>query len=128
MIVVQTLARGNHVILPTLPSGLIYHLLEAVASAKEEFDGNLLSEFDKSISVSVAKGAAGGGGADKAAPKGGVSLVGKVAKCPCLFISTQAKASLAYANASGEWLATDRESALYAADSPFLFNTVRSLI
>ncbi|KAL5967959.1 hypothetical protein TSMEX_004310, partial [Taenia solium] len=74
-ITVQTLARGSHVMLPTLPSGLIYHLLEAVA------------------------------------------------KCPCLFISTQAKASLAYANASGEWLATDRESALYAADSPFLFDT-----
>ncbi|VDK33243.1 unnamed protein product [Taenia asiatica] len=122
-ITVQTLARGSHVMLPTLPSGLIYHLLEAVASAKEEFDGNLLSEFDRPISVSVAKGAAGGGGADKAAPKGGVSLMGKVAKCPCLFISTQAKASLAYANASGEWLATDRESALYAADSPFLFDT-----
>ncbi|CDS43416.1 integrator complex subunit 9 [Echinococcus multilocularis] len=122
-ITVQTLARGGHVMLPTLPSGLIYYLLEAVASARDEFDGNLLSEFDKPISVSVTKGAVGGSGADKAAPIGGVSLVGKVAKCPCLFISTQAKASLAYANASGEWLAADRESALYSAESPFLFDT-----
>ncbi|EUB59551.1 Integrator complex subunit 9 [Echinococcus granulosus] len=122
-ITVQTLARGGHVMLPTLPSGLIYYLLEAIASARDEFDGNLLSEFDKPISVLVTKGAVGGSGADKAAPIGGVSLVGKVAKCPCLFISTQAKASLAYANASGEWLAADRESALYAAESPFLFDT-----
>ncbi len=50
--------------------------------------------------------------------------MGRVAKCPCLFISSQAKASLAYANASGEWLAAGRESALYAAESPFPFDTV----
>ncbi|VDM31839.1 unnamed protein product [Hydatigera taeniaeformis] len=121
-ITVQTLARGSHVMIPTLPSGLIYHLLEAVALAKEEFDGNLLSEFDRPVSASAARGTTAGGGSDKAIPKGGVSLVGKVANSPCLFISTQAKASLAYANASGEWLAADRESALYVADSPFFFD------
>uniref|UniRef100_A0A5K3EYH1 Lactamase_B domain-containing protein n=1 Tax=Mesocestoides corti TaxID=53468 RepID=A0A5K3EYH1_MESCO len=116
----QTLGRGGHALVPTLPSGLIYYLLENVAAAKEEFSGNLNPAFNAPSSSSATST---GPNNENEAPKGGVSLMGKVAKCPCLFISSQAKASLAYANASGEWLAPDRESALYAADSPFAFNS-----
>lgn len=120
----QTLARGGHVLVPTLPAGLLFLLFENVVQAKEEFNGHLASCFDvnrledvpQSSSLEEEKRSLAGGG--------GVSLMGQVAKCPLLFISSQSKASLTYANASGEWLAPDRETALYAAESPFPHNQV----
>ena len=91
---------------------------------------NLIPDFDIPTATtlaapSIGKGTGGVGEKMVAPPRGGVSLVGKVAKCPCLFISPQAKASLAYANASGEWLAANREALLYTAEPPFAFDTVQ---
>lgn len=54
----------------------------------------------------------------------GSSLAGRVARCPVYAIAAQIRASLAYANAYGEWLNPEKESLLYTADAPFPYQTV----
>ncbi|CAH8861250.1 unnamed protein product [Trichobilharzia szidati] len=44
-IVVQTLARGGNVLVPTNPCGVIFDLLETALHAKENFNGNILPLF-----------------------------------------------------------------------------------
>ncbi|VDP92438.1 unnamed protein product [Echinostoma caproni] len=55
---------------------------------------------------------------------GGSSLAARVARCPVYTIAGQIHASLAYANAYGEWLNSEKESLLYTADSPFPYQTL----
>lgn len=52
------------------------------------------------------------------------SSSGLVARSPIFFISNQVHVSLAYSNAYGEWLNSVKESVLYNADAPFLFQSV----
>ncbi|VDN24309.1 unnamed protein product [Dibothriocephalus latus] len=94
-VTVQTLALGGHVLVPCLPSGLVFQLLESISTAKNHFNGHLLEAFDRHFEHDPSP-------------------------------SPQAKASLAYANAYGEWLSPDRENSLYTADSPFPFEAVRA--
>ncbi|KAL7055449.1 hypothetical protein AAHC03_022566 [Spirometra sp. Aus1] len=146
-VAVQTLALGGHVLVPCLPSGLVFQLLESIATAKNNFNGHLLEAFDRHFEVdplasltdpqvidlasdqSSSKNPMNAKGSvhssvNNSVTGGGVSLMSLLAKCPLLFISSQAKASLAYANACGEWLSPDREKSLYTADSPFPFESL----
>ncbi|RTG86178.1 integrator complex subunit 9, partial [Schistosoma bovis] len=52
------------------------------------------------------------------------SSSGLVARSPIFFISNQVHVSLAYSNAYGEWLNSVKESVLYNADAPFLFQSL----
>ncbi|KAM3180974.1 hypothetical protein ACTXT7_015256 [Hymenolepis weldensis] len=123
-ITVQTLARGGHVLIPTMPSGLIYHLLEAVEAAKNEFDGKIIEAFDQPI--------CGDDGSDKSFTGtssmtsthhiGGTSLIGKVGECPSYFISAAAKASLVYVNAFVEWLVSEKQIKTSDPRLPFSFD------
>uniref|UniRef100_A0A0X3PQW1 Integrator complex subunit 9 homolog n=1 Tax=Schistocephalus solidus TaxID=70667 RepID=A0A0X3PQW1_SCHSO len=144
---VQTLALGGHVLVPCLPSGLVFQLLESIATAKHHFNGHLLEAFDRHFELDPSPSSSDPQVVDLATDQppaknttsakgvihnsvnssisgGGVSLMSLIAKCPLLFISSQAKASLAYANACGEWLSPDREKSLYTADSPFPFESL----
>ncbi|VDL99403.1 unnamed protein product [Schistocephalus solidus] len=146
-VTVQTLALGGHVLVPCLPSGLVFQLLESIATAKHHFNGHLLEAFDRHFELDPSPSSSDPQVVDLATDQppaknttsakgvihnsvnssisgGGVSLMSLIAKCPLLFISSQAKASLAYANACGEWLSPDREKSLYTADSPFPFESL----
>lgn len=123
--IVQTLARGGHVLIPTLPSGLIYHLLEAVDAAKNTFDGKIIDAFDKPLD---------GGEGEKLQTEstpvkstshvGGTSLIGKVGECPSYFIAASAKASLVYVNAFVEWLVAEKQVKTSDPHLPFTFDEV----
>lgn len=110
---------------PVLPSGLIYHLFEAIEAAKAEFDGKIIEAFDEPVSAIT-----GNDEVEKTtgtAHVGGISLVGKVGECPCYFISAAAKASLAYANAYVEWLVSDLQIKTEDPHSPFPFDEVSAV-
>ncbi|KAM7533583.1 hypothetical protein Aperf_G00000126565 [Anoplocephala perfoliata] len=119
-VAVQTLARGGHVMVPVQPSGLIYHLFDAIEAAKAEFDGKIIDAFDEP--VSSIPGNNEGEKSTGTAHVGGISLVGKVGECPCYFISAAAKASLAYANAFVEWLVSEMQIKTEDPHPPFAFD------
>ncbi|TPP59071.1 Integrator complex subunit 9, partial [Fasciola gigantica] len=156
-IIVQTLARGGHVLVPTNPCGLLFDLLETAIHAKENFNGTLTHLFPMDRVEQTAQGEDGsigfsgqGSGStgtnmssntgtaavpasdsltnteavSSALVGGGSSLAGRVARCPVYTIAGQIRASLAYANAYGEWLNSEKESLLYTADAPFPYQTL----
>ncbi|KAF8564027.1 hypothetical protein P879_08520 [Paragonimus westermani] len=149
-IVVQTLARGGHVLVPTNPCGVLFDLIETAVHAKENFKGSILPLFptDRTDSVgSVAPTSSTTGhqwnptssvfpdehdSANSSATVeravnptvGGSSLAGRVARCPVFALSSQINVSLAYANAYGEWLNPEKEALLYTADAPFPFQAL----
>ncbi|CAH8520328.1 unnamed protein product [Dicrocoelium dendriticum] len=146
-IVVQTLARGSHVLVPTNPCGVLFDLIETAVHAKENFKGTLLPVFPpdttepnviNSNSAATTQTTAhastsqpsestdsnhSSATSDRpmAATQGGSSLAGRVARCPIFVVSSQINASLAYANSYGEWLNPEKEALLYTADAPFPF-------
>ncbi|VDL42419.1 unnamed protein product [Hymenolepis diminuta] len=123
-ITVQTLARGGHVLVPIMPSGLIYHLLEAVEAAKNEFDGKIIEAFDQPICGDEGSDKSSTGTASTTSTHhiGGTSLIGKVGECPSYFVSAAAKASLVYVNAFVEWLVSEKQIKTSDPRLPFSFD------
>lgn len=58
----------------------------------------------------------------------GSSLAGRVLRSPIILLSNQIRVSLAYINAYGEWLNSEKESMLYTADEPFSFQAVSYIL
>ncbi|CAH8574043.1 unnamed protein product [Schistosoma mattheei] len=175
-IVVQTLAHGGNVLVPSNPSGIIFDLLETAIQAKDNFNGTILPLFMHNRPSSgnnvdhIENTTNSTGSSSTAATTTSVGTVnshslqripsdsttsteidltcnrsssittttatiaqttvssssssGLVARSPIFFISNQVHVSLAYSNAYGEWLNSVKESVLYNADAPFLFQSL----
>ncbi|TGZ72939.1 hypothetical protein CRM22_001796 [Opisthorchis felineus] len=150
-IVVQTLARGGHVLVPINPCGMLFDLIETAIHAKENFKGTIQPLFPREKSEANGNGqsqvpptnTSGTSGRDSVfldntegnnthnssnnnsvTPLGGSSLAGRVARSPVFAVSSQINVSLAYANAYGEWLNPEKEALLYTADAPFPFQAL----
>ncbi|TNN06071.1 Integrator complex subunit 9 isoform 1 [Schistosoma japonicum] len=139
-IVVQTLARGGNVLVPSNPAGIIFDLLETAIHAKDNFNGTLLPLFTHNHSsggnidriqnitsdntiTTTSIGTINSHSAQKPTSVGSSSS-GLVARSPVFFISNQVHVSLAYSNAYGEWLNAVKEGVLYTADAPFPFQSL----
>ncbi|VDO03727.1 unnamed protein product [Rodentolepis nana] len=122
IVLVQTLARGGHVLIPTMPSGLIYNLLEAVEAAKSEFDGKIIEAFDQPVCGDDDCVKSSRGTSTTSTHIGGTSLIGRVGESPSYFISAAAKASLVYVNAFVEWLVSEKQIKTSDPRLPFSFD------
>ncbi|VDP30904.1 unnamed protein product [Schistosoma margrebowiei] len=176
-IVVQTLAHGGNVLVPSNPSGIIFDLLETAIQAKDNFNGTILPVFmhnrpssvnnvdhienttnttgSSSTSTTTSVGTMNSHSLQRIPSDSTTSIEidltcnrsssvptttttatiaqttvssssssGLVARSPIFFISNQVHVSLAYSNAYGEWLNSVKESVLYNADAPFLFQSL----
>ncbi|CAH8616559.1 unnamed protein product [Schistosoma rodhaini] len=171
-IVVQTLAHGGNVLVPSNPSGIIFDLLETAIQAKDNFNGTILPLFmhnrpssgnsadhtnttvSSSTTTTTSVGTMNSHSLQRISSDSTTSIEidltcnrsssipitttttiaqttvssssssGLVARSPIFFISNQVHVSLAYSNAYGEWLNSVKESVLYNADAPFIFQSL----
>ncbi|KAL3316962.1 Integrator complex subunit 9 [Cichlidogyrus casuarinus] len=95
---IKILSQGGYVLVPILPCGLIFDLLECVHVALKQHKSNAFPTEP------------GENGHQK-----------QVNHCPLLLVSSQANASLKYATIFGEWLNTEKASVLFEPECPFIY-------